>query len=305
MKQLLFLLTFLLFVPLIAVAFAETEPGFQAIWHTKIGEIDFYCIQDALLEQDAPHEFDTALLLTEDKETLNRLVPNGKTPGGFSLFVVKKGPDVVLIDTGVSGKIPERLQSLGIKPGDVKAVLLTHSHGDHVGGLIRDSRKNFPNAVIWLDPREMTFWKSATNHNLLEQCLKLYGEPKLLTPDEKTAVIFPEMVAVDLSGHTPGHTGFLISSGDSGNTKLLVGGDLLHIGAVQFARPDISIRFDDNPAQAAAIRQKTLQRAADEKWLFAAVHLLPFPPVGSVKAEGGGFRFEPVAGKPVPTKSVK
>ena len=276
----LLFLTIFLTTWFVGLAFADTESG---VWHTNIGNIDVYCIQDAA------GEMNSGVLLADDKTALERLAPTGKTPSSFSVFVVKKGTDTVLIDTGRGGQLIERLQSVGIKPEDVKYVLLTHSHGDHVGGLVKDGKKVFPNATLWLDGRESAFWKSGRSKEQYEQCRKLYGEPKFLTPDEKTGVVFPEMVAVDLAGHTPGHTGFLISSGAK---KLLLVGDLLHNGAVQFARPDISIQYDNDPKAAAEMRRKTLQRAVDEKLLFGAVHL-PFPSVGFITADGDGFRFMP------------
>ncbi len=260
---------------------AESEEGIR---HIKVGDVDFYSIQDA------PHEMNSDLLITDDKNALTRLSPTGKAPSGYAVFVAKKGTEIVLIDTGKGGEMLQRLQAIGIKPEDVKNILLTHSHGDHVGGLLKDGRKVFPNATLWIDAVELSFWKSARNKNHGEQCVKLYGEPKILTPDEKTAAFFPELVSVPLHGHTPGHTGFLLSSGGK---KLLVVADLLHNGAVQFARPDISIQYDNDPKQAAETRHKTLQRAADEQLLIAASHL-PFPSVGTVKADGEGFRFEPL-----------
>ncbi len=269
---------------------AESGVGIR---HIIVGDVDFYCIQDA------PLEIANDSLLTDDKDLLRRLAPSGKAPGNYGLFVVKKGSDAVVIDTGIGGKMLESLQKIGVKPEEVKTVLLTHSHGDHVGGLMKEGRKVFPNAEIQLDAREWEFWKSARNKELREQCLKLYGEPKFLTPDEKTPVVFPEMVAVDLAGHTPGHTGFLISS--SGE-KLLVAADLLHSGAVQFARPDVGFRYDSDLKQAIEIRRKILQRAADENLLFVACHL-PFPSAGYVKADGDGFRFEPIPEIPAETKS--
>ena len=277
--------TLLLFLPGVLLAtfvFGNTTP--DPIWHTKVGDVDFYSIQDSA------HEMSTGVLLTDDKDALARLSPTGKTPSGIGVFVVKKGADVALIDTGVGGQLTEHLKRIGIQSGDVKHILLTHSHRDHVGGLVKDGEKFFPNATLWLDARELAFWKTARNKEFYEQCLKLYGEPKFLTPDEKTAVIVPELVAVDLSGHTPGHTGFLLSSGDK---KILMVGDLLHNGAVQFARPDISIQFDNDPKAAADIRIRTLKRAADENLLFAVCHLA-MPAVGYVQVDGDGFKFTPV-----------
>ncbi len=259
----------------------RAESG-EGIRHIKIGDVDFYSIQDD------SGEMDSGVLITDDKDALARLSPTGKTPSGYAVFVVKKGDDLVLIDTGKGGKMLQRLQTIGIKPEDVKNILLTHSHFDHVGGLVKDGQKVFPNATLWIDADELSFWKTARNKTYCDQCVKLYGEPKFLTPDEKTATIFPELVSVSLHGHTPGQTGFLLSSG---GVKLLVIADLLHNGAVQFARPDISIQYDNDPKQAAEVRRKTLKRAADEQLLIAASHL-PFPSVGTVKADGEGFRFK-------------
>ena len=267
-------------VPVFGQVPAEPDLG---IFHMKIGELDFYNLQDA------SSTMSNHLLITDDQEALQRLAPSGQSPSSVAVFAVKKGSETILIDTAFGRKTVEHLQTLGMKPDEVTNILLTHSHGDHVGGLLQDGKKVFPNAVIWLDPRELEFWKSSRNRDLLEQCLKLYGEPKFLTPDEKSGVVFPEIVAVDLAGHTPGHCGFLISSGDR---KLLVVGDLLHNGAVQIARPDISIQYDSDPKKAAEVRRATMKRAAEENWLFTATHL-PFPGVGSLKPEGAGFRFEP------------
>ena len=279
MKTLFFFLSTVL---LSAFAFGSLDP--ETVWHTKIGDIDFYSIQDGA------NEMNNRVLLTEDKDAPAKLSPTGKTPSGFGAFVVKKGTDVALIDTGVGGRLLVCLQSIGIKPEDVKHVFITHSHGDHVGGLVKDGKKVFPNATLYLDERELTFWKSGRAKEQCEQCLQLYGEPKFLKPDEKTTVVFPELVAIDLAGHTPGHVGFLLSGDDK---KILIAGDLLHHGAVQFARPDISVQYDSDPKVAAAVRAQTLHRAAGEKLLFAAAHLA-FPAVGHVTDDGKGFRFTPV-----------
>ncbi len=256
----------------------------EGIYHVKVGEFDFYSIQDDI------GEMNNDALITNDTEVVIHLSPTGGTPIGYAVFVVKKGADTVLIDTGKGGRMLECLQTIDIKPEDVKNVLLTHSHGDHVNGLVRDGQRVFPNAALWIDSNELAFWKSARNRNHYERCVALYGEPKILSPDEKTALAFPELVAVALPGHTPGQAGFLLSS-EGG--KLFIVADLLHHGAVQFARPDISVRYDYEPERAARTRCKTLKRAAEENLLIAACHL-PFPSVGNVKTDGDGFRFEPL-----------
>ena len=285
MLRIFFLSLLFCLYSIVTLAQSPEEKTPEGIWHTKIGDVDFYCLQDA------PSEFNPNVLITDDKELLQQLMPSGKAPGSYNVFVVRKGSETILIDTGKGGKMLEHLQTLGIEPGDVKTVLLTHSHGDHVGGLVKDGKKVFPNAGIQLNARELDFWKSARNKELCEQVLKLYGEPEFLIPNEKTSVMIPEIVAIDLVGHTPGQIGFLLFSGDE---KLIVVADLLHCGAVQFQRPDISCRYDNDPKQSAEIRRKTMKRAAEGKWLFVGSHL-PFPSAGIVEVDGEAFRFTPVS----------
>ncbi len=256
----------------------------EGIGHVQVGAFDFYSFSDDTgeMKNDA--------LLTEDTEAVTRLSPNGKTPIGFSVFLVKKGSDTVLIDAGKGGKTLEFLRAIGVQAEDIKNILLTHSHGDHVNGLVREGQKVFPNATLWLDQDELAFWQSAHNRNHYEQCMTLYGDPKILSADEQNAVIFPELVAVALPGHTPGHTGFLLSSE---GVKLFIVADLLHHGAVQFAKPNISVRYDHDPGRAAEVRCEALRRAAEEDFLVAGSHL-PFPSIGSVSIDGNGFRFESI-----------
>ncbi len=256
----------------------------EGIHHVKVGEFDVYSIRDDI------GEMNNDALITDDADAVIRLSPTGRAPSGYAVFVVKKGADTVLIDAGKGGKMLECLQAIGVQPEEVRNILLTHSHGDHVNGLIKEGQHVFPNAALWIDDDELAFWKSARNRNHYERCVTLYGEPNILTPDEKTALVFPELVAVALPGHTPGQTGFLLSS-EGG--QLLIVADLLHHIAVQFAKPNISVRYDNDPGKAAEVRCKTLRRVAEENWLIAASHL-PFPSIGNVKTDGDGFLFEPV-----------
>ncbi len=261
---------------------AAAEDGVDGIRGVTAGDVDVWCIQDKTGEMSNT--------LFGDSLVLAELVPAGKCPSSFNVFVLKKGDVTVLIDTGVGGEMLRRMVAMGVKPEDVSAVLLTHSHGDHVGGLLAaDGKAAFPNATLWLAEKERPFWMEK-NEAQCEKCEKAYGGFKFLTPDEKTPVIFPELTAVDLAGHTPGHVGFLVRDGKD---TVFIAADLLHSACVQFPRPDFSPRYDSDPVQAAAARKAWMQRAADGGWLFTGAHL-PFPsPVGKLTADGDGFRFTP------------
>lgn len=273
-----FSLCFLLAVCAACAAANDDTP--EGVYHVKVGELDVYCIQDKAGEMDNA--------LFGDSPVLKELVPAGKCPSSYNVYLIKKGDTVVLVDTGVGGEAVAQMKAVGVKPEKVDAVLLTHSHGDHVGGLLdADGKAVFPNAGLWLAETEFRFWteKNAAQCN---KCVKAYGGANHFTADEKTPVILPEITVVDLAGHTPGHVGFLIKGG--GKT-LFIAADLLHSAAVQFPRPDFSARYDSDPVQAANARKAWMKRAADDGWLFTGSHL-PLPsPTGKLTADGDGFRF--------------
>jgi len=256
----------------------------EGFFKTKVGELEVVCVQDSA------GQFENATFKA-DAELLQKLAPSGKTPNSCSVFVVRNSMHTVVIDAGMNKKMVENLKSAGLNPAMVDAVLITHSHGDHVGGLLgTDGKPTFPNAKLWIDPAEQAFWK-VSNTPQYEKVVKAYGEPQVIVADEKAEVAMPEIKAVAMPGHTPGHVGFLITSKDVGVKKLFVAGDVLHSGAIQFSNPEICARFDRDPPKAIETRRAILKRAAEEGWRFAAVHL-PFPSVGKVMKEGEGFKFE-------------
>ncbi len=100
----------------------------------------------------------------------------------------------------------------------------------------------------------------------------------------------PGIRAVAAFGHTPGHTSYLITSGDQ---SLLAWGDIIHSHAVQFERPEVAIEFDSNKEQAVATRRKILGDAARDRLWIAGAHL-PFPGIGHVRTGGTGYAWVPV-----------
>ncbi|MDR1484383.1 MAG: MBL fold metallo-hydrolase [Planctomycetaceae bacterium] len=253
------------------------ESGFARY---KVGELDFYCIQDA------PGEMNNAIFAGADSNILKKFTTNGKSPSSISTFVIKRNKKSVLVDTGNGNNLLVNLAAAGIKTDEISDILLTHTHGDHVSGLFSGTKPNFPNASIWITKEELKFWKSS-NNRLVERTINAYGELKIIVPDEGTPIVFPEIVAIDAVGHTPGHVAFLVSSKGQ---KVFVAGDLLHSADLQFPHPEISSRYDNDPKQAAEIRKKLLTRAVNEKWIFVSAHI-PFPGFIHLTTSGEGFKI--------------
>ena len=101
--------------------------------------------------------------------------------------------------------------------------------------------------------------------------------------------VLPGIASMALPGHTVGHTGFLLTSGDAG---ILVFGDAANSAAVQFTHPEAGIVFDTDPAQAAATRARLFDMLATDRTLVAGTHM-PFPGIGHVARSGAAYAWVP------------
>jgi glyoxylase-like metal-dependent hydrolase (beta-lactamase superfamily II) len=224
-----------------------------------------------------------------DPAVVNKYMPNGTAPASMSSFVLFAGEDTVLIDTGAGGETWfKKLTDLGIKPESVKLILLTHFHGDHIGGLFQGNARRFLNAKVLASTPEYDS-KGAP----FEKIKAVYGDDfaKFNFGDEVFANSLIRVTAMDASGHTPGHSAFLLESKLLEKDKLLIIGDLLHAAALQFPAPEACASYDGDPKKSIAARKSLLDFAAQKKILIGGMHLPP-PSVGSVTKEDQGYSFD-------------
>ncbi len=225
-------------------------------------------------------------------------------PGDIHIncYLIRGRGQIILVDAGtgplnsMAGKLNANLSAEGISPDDVDTVLLTHCHPDHIGGLL-DSEKRpvFKRAEVILHPLEAEYWlddekfnianeRGQRNFCLARETLRAYARKVRFFNGEKIA---DGILPVWLPGHTPGHTGFRIDADDQ---CLLIWGDIVHYPHIQSAQPDVSILFDNDPAQAEKTRKNILQKAANEKMIIAGMHLSQSG-FASVLREGRGYRI--------------
>ena len=97
--------------------------------------------------------------------------------------------------------------------------------------------------------------------------------------------------AIDATGHTPGHTAFMIESAGS---KVLAWGDTLHAIALQLPHPEIYPAYDYDPVAATATRKAVLEKVSKENIPVAGAHI-PDPGVGRIMTapNGQGYAFTP------------
>lgn len=222
-------------------------------------------------------------------------------------YLVNTGSKLVLIDTGAGGhwgpaalgKLVQNLKASGYKPEQVDLVLLTHLHGDHVGGIYKDGKRVFPNATVMMNKADADFWLSKEIMAKAPEDAKVFfkiaqdgAAPYIAAgkwkPYNSMDQIIPGITPYAIPGHTPGHTGYMISSKGQ---SLLVWGDVAHVGAVQMPHPEISIVFDSDSASAVKTREDLLVKLSTDKTMIAAAHM-PFPGLGRIRKADTGTGYD-------------
>jgi glyoxylase-like metal-dependent hydrolase (beta-lactamase superfamily II) len=204
-----------------------------------------------------------------------------------NVLLVHIGRRVVLLDAGLGPKAHGTLMaSLGetkVSPKAVTDILITHTHGDHIGGLLDENgHLAFPKATIRMASAEWA-WLQKTGP---QEVVKAISDH--VRTFEPGAQVAPGITAVALGGHTPGHVGYEIVSGDS---RLLDVGDMVHSSIVSLQKPQWTLQFDSDSPLAKNTRHDTLARLAQDQELVYAPHF-PFPGVGHIVANGDAFAWK-------------
>ena len=279
-------------------------PGYHRV---MLGEFEVTALSDGtvalpvdkLLTNTTPGRIDKALKRAFLKTPLETSV-NG--------YLVNTGSKLVLIDTGAAGlfgptlgKLVANLQAAGYQPEQVDEIYITHMHPDHVGGLMAGDKPAFPNATVRADRHDAEFWLSKEAMDKApadakgffqgaQASLNPYLAAGRFKPFDGDTELVPGIKAVAARGHTPGHSTYLVQS--QGQT-LALWGDLMHVAAVQFAEPSVTIQFDTDSKAAAAQRKRACAEAARRGYLVGSAHL-SFPGLGHVRAEGKGYAWVPL-----------
>jgi glyoxylase-like metal-dependent hydrolase (beta-lactamase superfamily II) len=299
--------TVVLFAPAIAgTPQVKTQaPGF---YRMMLGDFEITALSDGaidlnlkeLLTNTTPEKIDAALARAFVKNPLETSV-NG--------FLINTGTKLVLIDAGAGtlfgptvGKLVANLRASGYTPEQVDAIYITHFHGDHIGGLMDGERRVFPNATVHGDKHEADHWLGQAQMDAAPEeakgtykgamaSISPYAATGRFATFEGDTELTPGIRAVAAHGHTPGHTAYLI---ESAGQRLVLWGDLMHVAAVQFPEPSVTIRFDSDSNAAAAQRLKHFADAATQGIWVGAAHL-SFPGVGHLRQEGAGYAWVPAS----------
>lgn len=214
-------------------------------------------------------------------------IPTNVAQFFFTPTVVNTGSELVLFDTGLNGAgITAALAQAGYTPDQVDVVVITHMHGDHIGGLMTDGSPTFPNARYVTGAAEFDHWDMSGNEGF-ENNVRPMAEMTTMIGDGGSVV--SGITGMDASGHTPGHMAYML---ESDGKQMVLGADFANHYVWSLAYPDWEVRFDMDKAAAAATRRRMLGMMAADKIPFIGYHM-PFPAMGYVSARGDGFQYEP------------
>lgn len=273
----------------------------------KIGAIEVATIQDGTFSLPLPERFVT----NQPKEEVSKALKAAGLDGEklnipLNPVAFKNGNRIVLIDTGMGtamneknpavGNTMKNLAAAGFDPAKVTDVVISHFHADHINGLLAGDKPAFPNAQIWVPAAEMKFWTDDGELSRAPDNRKgdfgnvkrvLSGLNNKVTQYQHGKEVVPGLMAMATLGHSPGHTSYVLASG---NDKVFIQSDVTNLPALFLTNPGWHVTFDQDPKMAEATRRKTYDMVAAQKMRVQGFHF-PLPSLGRIEKTKTGYNL--------------
>jgi N-acyl homoserine lactone hydrolase len=205
---------------------------------------------------------------------VSRWTPGASGPRDFvdNCYLIRHGQDWMLWDTGVPDAVADmpdglapsdpkatkwkrpkklltQLADLGVKPGDLKYLAVSHTHPDHIGNV-----ELFPQTMLLVQKAEYE-WPAPLGMRFKPEhpATKLEGDRDVFGDGSVTILATP--------GHTPGHQSLLVKLPKTG--ALILSGDAVHFQTNWDARVTPTMNTDAGQTQASM--QKIADVLAKEK----------------------------------------
>jgi glyoxylase-like metal-dependent hydrolase (beta-lactamase superfamily II) len=285
---------------------AVPQQQIPGAYHHRVGDIIVTAISDGFLDGTVESMRNIA---PEDARAILSGVFRPARRTSVNAFLIYSAGRLALMETGsgnylqpTAGKVMANIKAAGVDPAAIETVILTHMHPDHSAGLtdMASGQRNFPNAELVMHENEPKHWfDDAAMAKGTDREKKLFfqaGREQVAPYKDrwrlfKAGEVFPGVTAIPRPGHTPGHTTFLVSSG---NEQLLIWGDTVHVPEVQTARPEVCMEVDTDQDAAAVSRRKVFDMVATDRLLVTGMHL-HYPGFAHLVRDGSGYRLIPEA----------
>jgi glyoxylase-like metal-dependent hydrolase (beta-lactamase superfamily II) len=286
------------------MAAAAPQAQVAGVYHRKVGDIVVTAISDGYLDGSMAviqniAEAEAAQMLRDAFRPVPRRT-------AVNTYLIHAGGRLALVDNGcgtamaaTGGRLFDNLAAAAIDTAAIDTLLQTHLHPDHSNGLTDAAgARRFPNAELVLHAAELAFWQDdaamakadETSRQRNFQAARDQIAPyRDRTRTFETGEVFPGVTAMPFPGHTPGHTGYLIASEGQ---SLLIWGDIVHVPEIQIPRPEVTMAFDIDPAQAQATRRHVFDMVANDQLAWAGMHM-HFPGFARLVRRGGGVAALP------------
>jgi glyoxylase-like metal-dependent hydrolase (beta-lactamase superfamily II) len=288
---------------------ASPMAGNAGHYRFRVGEISATVLSDGVIG-GPPRVYASNAPEAELQEVLRQaFLPTDHMTLNLNTLLIETGGRRILIEAGAGktmgpngGRIFDNLAAIGLSPADIDAIVISHTHPDHVGNLrTADGGKAFARATVFVPkadwdffvrtdpdlsympvPEEFRLRFAANIKNSLEPFkndVELY---------EAGAEIVPGLTTIVASGHTPGMATFLVHSGKD---QLLLTADLAYHPVVNVDRPWVP-GPDRDKETALSSRRRIFDRAAAERMPVLGFHY-PFPGLGRMLKTNGGYAWVP------------
>ncbi|MCD7900556.1 MAG: MBL fold metallo-hydrolase [Bacteroides sp.] len=278
MKRLFIIPFFLIIICMMSCGQQNTN-----VFTYKVGDCE------VILLSENQGQGDTKILIGATPEMISETLPEGTFSNAVNAFLVKTPQGNYLIDTGFGRNLFENLSSVGVTPDDVQQVIITHMHGDHISGLLKDGEVMFPKSKLVLSKVEHTYWSEIKSNQKALDVLKMYEKNISLIEPLKVGEKTEDMISfIDAPGHTPGQILCLVQSKGE---QLLIWADLAHAMAIQMPYPEVAVTYDVDPELAVKSRKEVLKYVTQNNIPVAGMHIA-YPGMGKVEAiSAGSYRF--------------
>jgi glyoxylase-like metal-dependent hydrolase (beta-lactamase superfamily II) len=281
--------------------------GSNVFYSFTIGDFECHAISDGSYNY-ALHDFFANVSLEEFGAAVGvKQIEGGTVVSPYTCLHISDGKHSIMVDAGAgnkvgptAGKLLENMTGAGLTAADVDAVIITHAHPDHIGGLLDASgRPAFPKAHYYLWKAELDFWSSDAVYKHAQISWvqlarrQFFVLQQRIIAIEQESEIVPGINCLAAFGHTPGHMALAIGRGEE---RLYHVSDVA-LSPLHLAHPEWYPKYDVDPAMAIETKRRIFDQAAADGALVFAHHFPPFPALGRVakRQDADGWTWTPIA----------